>query len=314
MEVLVVGDVMLDRYLKGQVKRISPEAPVPVLDLQQAENRLGGAGNVALNLLSLGAIPLLCSISGQDEEGESLWALLREQGLSTQGMLLSKNRRTTVKIRLMAGGQHLLRVDKEDRSALQPAEEGAALEKIEKLLSERSIGVILFQDYDKGYLNPSLIKQVLALAKAKNIPTVADPKFRHFYDYKGVRLFKPNLKEVRDRVPFEVRPENSSLQQAARYLRERMGFEYILITLSEHGAFIDGQGKSVLAPTRAQDIVDVCGAGDAVISVVALGIAVGLSLDDLVHLANAAGGQVCRQLGVVAVKPDALQKTWSIDM
>ncbi len=308
MEVLVVGDIMLDRYLRGEVKRISPEAPVPILDLQAADNRLGGAGNVALNLLSLGATPLLCSVIGQDEEGEKIWNLLEQQGLSTLGLFSSNKRRTTVKIRLLAGSQHLLRVDKEDRFELSPEEEKTALDKIRQLLQERPIRVVLFQDYDKGFLSTSLIEQILDWAKANDVPTVADPKFRHFYDFKGVNLFKPNLKEVRDRLPFEVEPQAASLQRAAAYLRKRMGFEHILITLSEHGAFIDGAGKSLLAPTRARDIVDVCGAGDAVISIVALAIALGLPAEELVRLANAAGGQVCQKPGVVAVKPGELQK------
>ncbi len=307
MHVLILGDVMLDRYLRGEVRRISPEAPVPVLDLQQTESRLGGAGNVALNIRSLGATPLLCSVVGQDEEGQRIVGHLQHLGLEAGGILASAARRTTVKIRLLAEGQHLLRVDKEDRFALKPEEESRALSQIKQMFREKQADVVLFQDYDKGYLTPSLIAEVLALAKEHDLPTVVDPKFRHFYAYEGVSLFKPNLKEVQDRVPFAVEPDLKSLERAAAYLQERLGFDYILITLSEHGAFMAGKGESLLAPAEAREIADVCGAGDAVVSVVTLGLAAGLGPADLIKLANAAGGQVCRHVGVVAVRPADLQ-------
>ncbi len=313
MRVLVLGDVMLDRYLRGEVKRISPEAPVPVLDLKKSENRLGGAGNVALNLKALGAEPLLQTVVGRDEEGEHLLALMAEQGLDSSGVLRSKVRRSTVKIRLLSGGQHLLRVDKEDRFPLSEEEEDIAFRQIKERLERDEISVILFQDYDKGYLTPSLIEKVLAEATARGIPTAVDPKFRNFYAYRGATLFKPNLKEIRDRLPFAVEPEPDSLKKAAAYLRERLQFTHLLVTLSEHGAFIDDGQRQLLSPTRASEIVDVCGAGDAVISTVTLALAAGLPASDLIRLANIAGAQVCSQVGVVAVDAGRLQADFFTD-
>ncbi len=305
MRVLVLGDLMLDRYLRGEVRRISPEAPVPVLDLKKSENRLGGAGNVALNLKALGAEPLLQSVLGKDEEGDMLIELLRENGLDTSGILRSDRRRSTVKIRLLSGGQHLLRVDKEDRFPLSAEEEDFAFRQIKERIAKEQISVTLFQDYDKGYLSPALIEKVLAEARENGIPTAVDPKFKNFYAYRGATLFKPNLKEIRDRLPFEVKPDLSSLQKAASYLRERLNCKYLLVTLSEHGAFIDDGQQSRLSPTQASEIVDVCGAGDAVISAITLALAAGLGTGEMVQLANMAGAQVCRQVGVVAV--DAAQ-------
>lgn len=308
MRVLVVGDVMIDRYLRGRVDRISPEAPVPVLAFQHSESRLGGAANVALNIHALGAEPILCSLIGKDENADVFRSLLPEAGLSARGILASDERQTTVKTRVMAGSQHLLRVDREDTHLLSAQEEAQFLHHLRQLLQDEEVHAILFQDYNKGVLSPGLIAELVHLANARGIPTAVDPKKEQFFDYRGVTLFKPNLKEIRDSLPFAVEPEQSSLLKAARYLRERLQHRISLITLSEKGLFIESEQKNELHPTLPRNITDVCGAGDSVISVTTLALAAGLSLGHIARLANLAGGQVCEKVGVTPVDREMLMQ------
>ncbi len=307
LNVLVVGDVMIDRYVKGEVERISPEAPVPVVHLQQREDRLGGAANVALNLRALGATPYLCSIIGQDRDAAQLLELLPQNGLSVKGILQSSKRITTVKTRILAGSQQLLRVDEEITDDLDTADIQRFVATIGNMLDEREIHAILFQDYNKGVLTPEVIRAILLAALKRDIPTAVDPKFRNFWAYKHVTLFKPNLKEIRNQMPEPVLPEQASLQRAANYVRQQLGNQYTLITLSEKGLFVEENGQSLIVGTRPRQIADVSGAGDTVISVAALGMAIGLPMSETAVLANLAGGQVCERLGVVPVNKAQLQ-------
>jgi D-glycero-beta-D-manno-heptose-7-phosphate kinase len=309
--ILVLGDVMLDRYLTGSVTRISPEAPVPIVLHQHTEDRLGGAANVALNIAALGAEPVLCSVIGDDADGEALASLLPRHGIDAGGLVASAQRRTTVKTRVIGNHQQMLRLDREDTHDLTDDEAADLLLRVRQLLDERPVAAIIFQDYNKGVLAPEVIRAVLAEARQRGILTTVDPKKANFWAFEGVDLFKPNLKEMRDSAPFPVQPTLESLQQAADYLRTRLGHRHTMITLSERGLFWQGTaGPGAIYPTAARNIADVSGAGDTVISIATLGLAAGLPVPDIAQLANLAGGQVCEFPGVVPVQREILAQEW----
>ncbi len=304
--VLIIGDVMLDRYLTGSVHRISPEAPVPVVLQKTTEDRLGGAANVALNVAALGGKPLLCSVVGEDADGRAFQRILPQHGISAEGLVFSTDRCTTVKTRILASNQQMLRIDSEDTHALTVAEGEILLEKIRSLLTLHEVQVVILQDYNKGVLTPGIITAVIAEAQERGIPTTVDPKKANFFTYQGVTLFKPNLKEIRDSAPFSVRAEPESLRQAVDFLREQLHNSLTMITLSEHGLFLDAEGEGYLYPTVARNVADVSGAGDTVISIASLGLAAGLDWPTIALLSNLAGGQVCEFPGVVPVQRDIL--------
>ena len=312
VNVLIVGDVMIDRYLRGNVTRISPEAPVPVVNLEGEDLRLGGAANVALNVRAMGATPILCSVVGDDEDGQIFRQLLPEYSMSNQSIIHSKTRRTTVKTRVMAGAQHLLRLDQEDTHDLNDAETEQLLEVIEQVLDTQEIHVILFQDYNKGILTPKIIRGVILESIRRGIPTAVDPKFNNFWAYKQITLFKPNLKEIRAQSPQPVQTNLASLQAAATYIKAQLGNQHTLITLSEKGLFLETAGKGSIIPTEPRAVADVCGAGDTVISIVALGLGLKLDLQETALLANLAGGQVCEKVGVVPVDKEQLEAEYLI--
>lgn len=307
LNVLVIGDVMIDRYATGNVDRISPEAPVPVVHIQKREDRLGGAANVALNIKALGATPYLCSVVGKDREAESLLHLLPEAGLSTKGIVQSKDRITTIKTRVLAGSQQLLRLDEEITQDLTGDDALHFIENVRSIFDEKEINIILFQDYNKGVLSQEVIRAIMLEGVKRDIPTAVDPKFKNFWAYKHVTMFKPNLKEIRSQLPEPVLTEETSLRKAADYVRQKLGNQYTLITLSEKGLFIDRNGESLMEGTRPRQIADVSGAGDTVISVAALGLALSLDILEIAVLSNLAGGQVCERLGVVPVNKAQLQ-------
>lgn len=306
LKVLIIGDVMIDRYLDGKVERISPEAPVPVVRLQKSDNRLGGAANVALNVKALGAEPYLCSVIGQDENAQIFLDLLPENDLKTVGIITSSHRQTTVKTRVMSNAQQLLRVDREDTFDLKVAEEKLFLERIATILEQEAIDVIILQDYNKGVLTEGVIKKTIELAQELEIPVAVDPKFKNFWNYRGVSLFKPNLREINDQCPFAVESTLSSLKQTATFINEKLANQITLITLSEKGLFIADRKQSEIIPTHVRVIADVCGAGDSVISIAALGLALQLDIHAIAALANLAGGQVCEHNGVVPINKNQL--------
>ncbi len=310
INVLIVGDVMIDRYLTGEVHRVSPEAPVPVVQFQRSEDRLGGAANVALNVKALGATPYLCSIIGADEDGNRFLDLLPPQALSTKGILQSPERLTTVKTRVIAGNQHLLRIDREITADISEREHQQFLIAIREILDTKDIHIILFQDYNKGVLTPRLIRDVMMEAIRRDLPTAVDPKYHNFWAYKQVTLFKPNLKEIRAQVPGPVEASLDSLGKASLYIREKLGNAYTMITLSEKGLFLDAQGKTALLPTQRRSVADVSGAGDTVISIVSIGLALKIDMEQVGILANLAGGQVCEYMGVVPVNKEQLLKEY----
>ena len=310
LNIVIIGDIMIDRYLHGSVDRISPEAPVPVVHLSSEENRLGGAANVALNVQALGATPFLFSAIGDDENGKLLESLLPAANISAAYLMRSPTRITTVKTRVIAQHQHLLRVDREDTTSLTEADSTALLAQLRALLDQETIHLILFQDYNKGVLTPTLIQGVIREARQRHIPTAVDPKYDNFWAYENVTLFKPNLREIQQQVDPHLRAEAASLAAAAAVVRGRLNNRYTMITLSDKGLFIQGPEQMEIIPTQARSIADVCGAGDTVISVAAVGLALGIDLRDIAVLANLAGGQVCEKVGVVPVDKAQLQREY----
>ena len=224
INIAIIGDVIIDRYLNGNVDRISPEAPVPIIHLKREDNRLGGSGNVALNIKAMGATPFLFSVIGDDENGEIFKKLMPENNLWQNGILRSKERCTTVKTRVMANNQQLLRVDREDTIDLSKSEEDNFINKIKTFLAGQNIDVIILQDYNKGVLSLPVISKILSLAEKNEIPIVVDPKKVNFLAYKNVEIFKPNLKEIQESTPFQVLPNLDSLKKASEFLRKKTKF------------------------------------------------------------------------------------------
>jgi len=299
--IVVIGDVMIDRYLIGSVDRISPEAPVPVVSLQKEENRLGGAANVALNLRALGASVTLCSVVGNDQNAHLLLQLLSENNIHTDGILLDENRMTTVKTRVVSGRQQLLRIDNETTSELSESSENQLIDKISQLL-EMSVDAVIFQDYNKGVLSSRVIEEVIKLAIRNNVLTTVDPKKKNFLSYKGVTLFKPNLKELREGLNVFIDVNDwSTLKTAIHQLEEHLMPQISFVTLSENGVFIQDSTESHHLPAQLRDIADVSGAGDTVIAVATLCLSAGLPLKTIAALSNLAGGLVCEKSGVVCV-------------
>ncbi len=307
LKVLIVGDVMLDSYVWGRVSGISPEAPVPVLKHGNSENRLGGAANVALNVHSLGAVPIMCSVIGVDDNGLEFKALVRKSGLPEEGLIEARNRTTTNKTRIFAGHQQLLRMDREVDGYIDSTLEELLWKKIQSLADENNISAIVFQDYDKGVITPGLIEKIITLGNERKIPTLVDPKKRNFARYRNATLFKPNFKELCEGLNLEIDKTNyDAVHEAAQKLQEQAGFEMVMITLSEHGMLISRGKDYKVIPTQARDVADVSGAGDTVIAMASLCLALGMDANDMAALANLAAGLVCERVGVVPVERDWL--------
>lgn len=302
MHILVIGDVMIDSYLWGDVSRISPEAPVPIITTTNRENRLGGAANVALNIQSLGATPILCSVVGKDDAGVIFNELLEKRQLPADGIIASSKRRTTVKTRIISQNQHLMRVDEEEDQPLSSELEGKLQNHIKDLLDNYRINAIIFEDYDKGTLTPATIEYSIKLANEKGIPTLVDPKKRNFMEYKQVSFFKPNLKEFIEGCKLELDVNNqTALLEAGRSFLNQQELNSLMVTMAKRGVMIIDKQKHHFIPAEIRNIADVSGAGDTVISVSSLCLASGLDSDYVAAIANMAGGLVCEYPGVVPV-------------
>ncbi|MBD2715525.1 D-glycero-beta-D-manno-heptose-7-phosphate kinase [Microvirga sp. STR05] len=308
LTVLIVGDVMMDAYVWGKAARLSPEAPVPVVNVSRTEQRLGGAANVALNVQALGATPLLCAVIGEDQGGDQLLELLQSNQLSAEGIVRSGHRPTTVKQRILAHGQQLLRIDSEVETDLNAAENSDLTARFEQLLSRAD--VVIFEDYDKGVLHEASIHHFIQLARQHGIPTVVDPKKKNFLAYRHCTLFKPNLKELREGLKLEFGDTDADrphFEAAVARLREVLTPEIVLVTLSERGVFVEnGELTRTYIPAHLRSISDVSGAGDTVISIAALCVALGLPAPVTAALANLGGGLVCEQVGVVPIEKSLL--------
>ena len=307
LKVLVVGDVMIDAYTKGVVERMSPEAPVPIVNLKERFNRLGGAANVAINLKALGAEPVVCSIIGDDEAGKTLIQLMQEQGLEVSGLVSSNHRRTTVKHRVLDGFRQLLRIDEEDTYDLSEVEHSILNLIIRQKISQNPVDVVVLQDYNKGVLTERVIQEIIAICDVKDIPVVVDPKKKNFFAYQGVTLFKPNAKELREGLGTKAETLEE-LQQAMLSLQERLHCEYLMVTLSDKGVMMLHDGVFLHLPAHPRKIVDVSGAGDTVLSVAALSVALKANAETIATLSNIAGGLVCEISGVVPIDRDEFIK------
>jgi rfaE bifunctional protein kinase chain/domain len=303
-KVLVLGDVMIDAYFYGSVSRISPEAPVPIVNLTKKEQRLGGAANVALNLKSLGAVPIICSIKGNDADGQRLKELCKENGLVVDGLINDYKRETTVKTRIIGNSHQLLRIDEEDTADIDESVEDLVYEAVNSFIDQ--VDVLIFQDYNKGLLTAGLIQRVITLCTRKKVPMVVDPKFNNFYEYKGVTLFKPNKKEIQQAENITEKLNLRDIKVLANTVRQKLNADKIMTTLSEDGVIIINETETIHLPAHARKIVDVSGAGDSVLSVAALCVAAGIGDEITAALSNLAGGIVCEQIGVVPIDKDLL--------
>jgi rfaE bifunctional protein kinase chain/domain len=306
LNILVIGDVMIDSYLWGKVNRISPEAPVPIVNVVKREKRLGGAANVALNLMALGAKPHLIALIGDDPEGNDILELLREQKFSTEGLVKSSERPTTIKHRVIGGSQQLLRVDAEDNKTASSREREELKKKIISKID--NCNAVVFEDYDKGVIDEELISFTVGMCKSKGIPVSVDPKKRNFLHYKNVDIFKPNLKETIEGLNISIDPSNlKSLNKASENLKSNLNHKMTLLTLSEFGVYYDSN-KADLIPAHRREISDVSGAGDTVISIATCCMALDLEAGFIAELSNLGGGLVCEHIGVVPIIKELLLK------
>ena len=307
IKVGVIGDVMLDTYWWGHVERISPEAPVPIVALDKKEQRIGGAGNVALNLASLHAQVSILSVMGNDDDGIALKNLFEKQKIDTSYLLQSSNRITTNKSRIISRNQQMMRLDAEITRDLDEADEKALLDTVEKFLQEQQPDVMIFEDYNKGVLTGFVIEKVIALCKRYKVITTVDPKRRNFFAYNGVDIFKPNLKEVKEglNVIFEE-VNQDTLNEVHQKLQEHLQHHISFITLSEKGVFYQDDNSSRIIPSHLRNIADVSGAGDTVIAVASLIYAATGSVELMAEVANIAGGLVCEEVGTAAINRDRL--------
>ena len=298
-KVLIVGDAMLDAYMWGNIHKQSPEADVPVVDIEKHEKRLGGAANVAKNIASLGATPVLCSVIGDNDQG--FFELMNKQGLCTKGVL-QENRKTTVKTRIISNNKHQIRVDEEDLFPIQT--EQVFINNTIALME--GVSVIIFQDYNKGVLTPNVIEKIITTAKSKHIPVAVDPKKDNFWAYQGVDLFKPNLKELNDACGTQIVGDNiPDIEKETKNLQEKLKAKNILLTLSEHGIFHLAD-ESFYQTAFERNIVDVSGAGDSVIAAAALGLSLEITAQELCTISNLAGGLVCEKAGVIPIQKENL--------
>ena len=303
----VVGDVMLDTYVWGKTDRISPEAPVPVVAIQQKDNRVGGAANVALNAASLGATVTLFSVAGADDEGLILEALLSQQQISASGIIRSDDRITTNKTRIISRNQQMMRLDAESTHDLSTADEDSLLEKIAAYIRNEKPSVMIFEDYNKGVLTERVILKAVGLCREAGVITAVDPKRKHFFTYKGVDLFKPNLKEVKEGLNLLFdKADHPLLKDIHGQLQAQLDHRISLITLSEQGVFFQDEKDTAIIASHLRNIADVSGAGDTVIAVAAMTYAITKDIRLTAELANIAGGLVCEEVGTVAINRQRL--------
>lgn len=314
LSALVVGDVMLDAYLIGDVNRISPEAPVPVVDVKMRDRRLGGAANVARNLLALGAKVHVASVIGADEPGNKICQLLESKDIGTSCLVSSAQRPTTVKTRIISNGQQLLRVDEETVQDITEEASQELLHRCIALMEQGNVDVLIFEDYDKGVLTAPLITALIGAAKSRGIKTAVDPKLNQFHTYVGVDLFKPNLKELREGMGLPIaKNDDAGIEQAIEALTESHQMNMALVTLSERGVWIHApkhEANHIIIPAFPREINDVSGAGDTVIAVASLMLACDVSPVELAAISNLAGGLVCEKVGVVPINQDQLRLEW----
>ncbi len=305
--ILVIGDIMLDKYIFGNIDKISPEAPVPIFKKLNNKEKPGGAANVALNIKSLGSNPVLLSITGDDRDGNVLLRLLSENGIETYNILRDRKKMTTVKTRLMANGQHVLRIDEENTTTVNSKVERAIIEIFYEILEEKHIDAIIFQDYDKGLLSETLIWTIIEKATENNIFISVDPKFNNFFNYRNVDLFKPNLKEIEMALNRKIDTDMDKLTEAALELHSVLQYKNLFITLGDKGIFYSDGIDSRIFPTEHIDVVDVSGAGDVVLSVATIAYLEAMNTEEIAAISNKAGGLACEIMGVATITMNQLK-------
>ena len=307
VKVGVIGDVMLDTYMWGDVDRVSPEAPVPIVSLKKREYRIGGAGNVALNIQSLGANPFIISVTGDDDDADKLGSLFTKQNINCSYCIRSKERITTNKTRVISRNQQMMRLDAEITNDLCKEDEEKLVELFEQFVEKEKPDVVILEDYNKGVLTEALIQVVISVCKKAGVITAVDPKRKNFLRYKGVDIFKPNLKEVKDALNLLVADVNIKLlQDVHKELTHLLHHHISFITLSDKGVFYGEESRSAIIPSHLRNIADVSGAGDTVIAVASLVYAVTKNVHLMAEVANIAGGLVCEEVGTVAIDQEKL--------
>lgn len=303
LNVLIIGDVMVDFYLFGDVNRISPEAPVPVVEIASKESRLGGAANVALNISKLGANPILLSMTGRDITGALFLKMLRNEGIKTTHVLQNKNRVTTLKTRIFDDDKQVVRFDEEDTDDVNEAQETLLVKEFRKIMANERIDVIIIQDYNKGVLTKYFVKQILLYATKYEIPVAVDPKAKNFFEYQAIDLFKPNLREFSDSIGYRINPKSiDSLRSGAEELRRKNRFKNLMVTLGSNGIFCFlRDGSSFIVPAKPIKAADVSGAGDTVISIAALAFRQKIAMRETAQLCNKGAAAVCKKIGVAPV-------------
>lgn len=307
LKVAVVGDMMLDCYFQGDVKRISPEAPVPIVEVGNEFFRFGGAANVALNILKLGGEPLPVGVIGYDTDGSIFTSLINESNINADGIFLDESRPTTSKTRVIANNQHVVRIDKESKEYIDKQMQAKILKFLESHIN--SLDAIILEDYNKGVLSPALIEKIIQLANEKKIIVTVDPKFNNFFNFKNVTVFKPNRKEAGDILGMKIITDED-ISFAGSKILERLEARYVLLTLGEGGIAVFEKDKPVRRmSTKARKVADVSGAGDTVISTLTMALAAEANIIEASYLANFAGGIVCGEIGIVPIELDKLFDT-----
>jgi len=302
--IAIVGDLMVDRYYWGSVSRVSPEAPVPVVDVASESSRLGGAANVANNIQSLGGTPVLIGLIGDDHTGSTLLELMTAQGLSTKGIVTDPGRRTTVKTRVIAHDQHVVRIDYETKEAPGPEAEEKLVAAVAGQIAD--LDAVILEDYNKGVMTPTVIRRVIETARDHGKVVSVDPKFDNFLEYRNVTVFKPNRRETEEVLGGRLVSGEDVIAAGKRMLKD-LAAEYILLTRGEDGMTLFGADGGVTHyRTAARHVKDVSGAGDTVIATLTMAMAAGLPAVEAAELANYAGGVVVGSVGIVPILPDAL--------
>jgi len=310
-KIAVIGDMMLDCYFWGDVKRISPEAPVPVVEVGDEFYRFGGAANVALNILKLGGIPYPIGVIGYDNDGTIFTSLINENQMHADGIFIDESRPTTSKTRVIAHNQHVVRIDKESKDYINEEMRKKIFSYLESHL--KKIDGIILQDYNKGVLTPELIEKITHLANINDILITVDPKFNNFFAYKNVTVFKPNRKEAEEVLGIKIKT-SQDVSSAGKTILEKLKAKNVLLTLGEEGiaVFSEHQPEKRM-PTKAMKVADVSGAGDTVISTLTLALAANANILEASYLANFAAGIVCGEVGIVPIEIDRLFKVISED-
>ncbi|MBC8525919.1 MAG: D-glycero-beta-D-manno-heptose-7-phosphate kinase [Candidatus Cloacimonetes bacterium] len=303
-KILVIGDLMLDHYIIGDVKRISPEAPVQVVKVDNEHFGPGGAANVANNIKSLGAVPFVIGTVGDDSNAEKLYSIFQKQGISNNGIFINKNQPTTQKTRVIARHQHLIRIDFENLDELSDDLTHKIKEYFKKIVKE--VDAIIIQDYNKGMLSKNLIKFILKTSNKNKKIIGVDPKVYNFLEYQNATLFKPNKQEVANNLNIEIKNEEDLLF-AAKRLKQRIKCAYLVITLGEEGLFVyENEETYWKIPTFSQEVYDVSGAGDTVICALVLAMVSGCDIKTSSIIANHAAGVVCGKVGAAAASPEEI--------